>query len=84
MSVCLVCCGFEICCLCSYRVISRKVSSVSLISFVNFMVSCSLFISFIYSENCSWDPVHADDKNIVYESFPNLDVLFTDVYKFLF
>ena len=23
-----------------------------------------------------------DDKNIIYESFPNLDVLFTDVYRF--
>ena len=40
-----------------YRVTSRKVSSVSLMSCVNFMVSCSLFIAFISSENCLWDPV---------------------------
>ena len=40
-----------------HRVTSRKVSSVSLISCVNFMVLCSLFISFVYSENYSRDPV---------------------------
>ena len=66
-----------------YRVTSKKVSSVSLMSCVNLMVSCSLFISVIYSKNCSWDPVQMI-KNVIYEPFPDMDMLFTDVYKLFF